>query len=151
VLAAGLLVILGNLIWSLRRGARAGPDPFGGATLEWAVPSPPPEYNFAVIPTVKSAYPNWDRDDRQEDVRRLNRGELVLDRGHETPASSVLDGELDEILEMPAESPWPVTLALCVAVVFTMLLTSHYYVAGLAGAAAALVLMAWHSREPAEP
>lgn len=29
-------------------------DPWNGRTLEWAIPSPPPEYNFAVIPRVES-------------------------------------------------------------------------------------------------
>jgi cytochrome c oxidase subunit 1 len=56
-------VVIGfwNLLKSWRSGARAGSDPWGGPTLEWSIPSPPPEYNFAVIPTVTSRYPMWDR------------------------------------------------------------------------------------------
>ena len=61
VLAAGILVILGNVVWSLRRGAPAGDDPWGGNTLEWATTSPPPHYNFARIPIVRSADPNWEQ------------------------------------------------------------------------------------------
>ena len=38
----------------------AGNDPWGAATLEWSIPSPPPEYNFAKIPMVTSRYPLWD-------------------------------------------------------------------------------------------
>src|SRR5256885_7708775 len=88
VLTAGLLLTFGNLLYSRFRGAPAGPDPFFGGTLEWATTSPPPPYNFPVIPTVTSAYPNWDAEDRQADLRRLERGELVLDKGHETAAST---------------------------------------------------------------
>src|SRR5205823_14178073 len=105
---------------------------------------------FAVVPTVTSAYANWDREDRAEDLRRLERGELVLEEGHETPASTVRDADLDEILEMPSESPWPIVLAACVAGIFAMLLVSHWLLAGAAALLAALSLVGWHSEEPAE-
>ncbi len=150
LLAAGLLLIGANLLWSSFRGAPAGDDPFFGGTLEWATTSPPPEYNFPVIPTVSSAYPNWDRGDREEDRRRLERGRLALEQGHETPASTVRDAYLDEVLELPAESPWPVALALCVLGFFAMLLTAHVVVAGLFAGLGALTLAAWHAREPEE-
>ena len=35
-------------------------DPWGGDSLEWAVESPPPEYNFAEIPVVESRHPLWE-------------------------------------------------------------------------------------------
>ena len=34
-------------------------DPWNGRTLEWSIPSPPPIYNFAVIPTVDQIDPFW--------------------------------------------------------------------------------------------
>lgn len=34
-------------------------DPWNGRTLEWSIPSPPPHYNFAVIPTVDQLDPVW--------------------------------------------------------------------------------------------
>src|SRR5438132_847296 len=148
ILTVGLLMIFANLAVSRLRGGAAGPDPFGGGTLEWATSSPPPHYNFAVIPTVTSAYPNWDREDRVADARQLERGELVLAEGHETPASTVRDGLLDEVLEMPSESPWPLVLAICVAGIFSMLLVRHYVVAGIFAALALLSLVGWHWREP---
>jgi cytochrome c oxidase subunit 1 len=58
--AAGILVFLANLIRSYRVGAIAGSDPWDAWTLEWSTTSPPPEYNFAVLPTVKSRRPLWD-------------------------------------------------------------------------------------------
>src|ERR1700726_2026040 len=58
--AAGILVFLGNLIWSYFRGRPAGNDPWDAWTLEWSTNSPPPAYNFASIPTVKSRRPLWD-------------------------------------------------------------------------------------------
>lgn len=34
-------------------------DPWNGRTLEWSISSPPPIYNFAVIPTVDQIDPLW--------------------------------------------------------------------------------------------
>jgi cytochrome c oxidase subunit I+III len=150
VLAAGLLLIAFNIARSLRVGAAAGRDPFHGGTLEWTVPSPPPHYNFAVIPTVTSAYPNWDEHAREEDLRRLERGELVLDEGHETPATSVNDAQLTEILEMPPESPWPIALALTVTIAAFFLLTEHYATAAFFLTLTVLTLAGWHTQEPEE-
>jgi len=58
--AAGILVFLGNLAWSYLRGTAAGSDPWDGWTLEWSTNSPPPAYNFASIPVVRSRRPLWD-------------------------------------------------------------------------------------------
>ena len=148
VLAAGLLLVAANLGVSLFRGRFAGNDPWGGDTLEWSTTSPPPPYNYPVIPVVTSPYPMWDLADREEDARRLERGELTLEGGHETLGSSVLDAEPDEVLEMPAESPWPILLALMLAGAFALVLTTHYGSALVFLGLAAVVLGAWHWKEP---
>ena len=59
--AAGVLAFVGNLVHSLGRGKVAGPDPWDAWTLEWSTSSPPPDYNFATLPTVTSRRPLWDR------------------------------------------------------------------------------------------
>src|ERR1700724_1775783 len=58
--AAAILVLFVNFLWSYSRGAHAGGDPWDAWTLEWSVPSPPPPYNFASIPTIRSRRPLWD-------------------------------------------------------------------------------------------
>jgi cytochrome c oxidase subunit 1 len=60
VAAVGILLELGNLAYSYRNGVRVGHDPWGGATLEWFAPSPPPEHNFDAVPDVRSAEPLHD-------------------------------------------------------------------------------------------
>ncbi|MFL5865722.1 MAG: cytochrome c oxidase subunit I [Thermoleophilaceae bacterium] len=151
ILAAGLLMVVFNLVRSLFRGAPAGNDPFGGDTLEWSTTSPPPSYNYAVIPRVTSPYAMWDRDDRDADIRDLGgEGERVLDKGHETPASSVLDADWDEILEMPSKSWSPILTAAALAATFAMLLTRHYVIAAVCAGLALLVVGGWHWKEPQE-
>jgi cytochrome c oxidase subunit 1 len=59
-IALGVLVFLVNVWVSLRSGERASSDPWDGASLEWKTSSPPPVYNFAVIPVVHSRRPFWD-------------------------------------------------------------------------------------------
>ena len=54
------LIFVFNLIWSYFRGRVAGNDPWDAWTLEWGVDSPPPVYNFAVLPEVRSRRPLWD-------------------------------------------------------------------------------------------
>jgi len=149
ILAAGLVLIVLNLARSLFRGKPAGPDPWSAPTLEWATTSPPPEYNFAVIPAVTSPYPMWDPEDRAQDRVALDAGVRVFDEGEQTPTSSVLDGDWDEVLEPPSQSGKPILFALALAAVFTMLLLEHWVTAGVFAAVGALILVWWHADEAA--
>ena len=144
ILASGLVLIVANLAWSLFHGEPAGNDPFGGDTLEWSTTSPPPAYNYAVIPTVSSPYPMWDVRDRERDNRRLERGEGLLELGHQTPATSVQDAELDEVVSMPSGSIWPLLTAVTLSGVFASLVLSHYWIAAGFLAAVGLTVIGWH-------
>jgi cytochrome c oxidase subunit 1 len=55
-----VLIFLYNLVRSHFNGKLAGNDPWDAWTLEWATTSPPPSYNFASEPTVRSRRPLWD-------------------------------------------------------------------------------------------
>ena len=54
------LIFVSNLLYSIFKGKLAGNDPWDAWTLEWSTASPPPEYNFARIPVVRSRRPLWD-------------------------------------------------------------------------------------------
>jgi cytochrome c oxidase subunit 1 len=80
VQALAILVFIYNVIVTRTRGAIAGNDPWGGPTLEWSIPSPPPDYNFATIPTVTSRYPLWDvkSPELTRDVPHTREGERAI-------------------------------------------------------------------------
>jgi cytochrome c oxidase subunit I len=80
VLGLGVLVTVYNVIRSLKRGARAGNDPWKANTLEWFTPSPPPPNNFDVVPRIRSLEP-------MKDIRRAVK-EQATSRSREARGSS---------------------------------------------------------------
>ena len=53
ILISGLILMFSNLINALFKGEKADINPWGGTTLEWQIPSPPPPENFEKIPIVE--------------------------------------------------------------------------------------------------
>lgn len=86
-IALGVLIFMINWIWSRRRGAPSGLDPWDARTIEWTIPNPTPEYNFAVAPTVTSLDDFWHRkyteDDEGRAVRRADADDLLARLEHE--------------------------------------------------------------------
>ncbi len=56
LLIIGFVILLGVLIHAMVAGRRAGRNPWGSATLEWATTSPPPLANFHEDPPVTDPY-----------------------------------------------------------------------------------------------
>jgi cytochrome c oxidase subunit 1 len=50
---SAIVLMFYNLLVSLKKGDRAPADPWGGTTLEWSLPSPPPTHNFETEPSIK--------------------------------------------------------------------------------------------------
>ena len=92
-LAVGLFIFIYNVVISWRSGEIADADPWDGRTLEWSIPSPPPEHNFDVIPTV------YDRDDWWSQKKQLVR------RG--VPVGGGSGEEEGHSIHMPQPSYWP--------------------------------------------
>jgi cytochrome c oxidase subunit I len=157
IFAVGILLFFVNVFKSLKSGLPAGNNPWDGPTLEWSIASPPPPYNFAVIPTVASRHPLWEGRIGAEGAlfSSLERG-MLLDSGKETIATSALDAAPEMILEMPEDSAAPVLLAGGLCALFAGLLLKFWSIAGVGGlvVGAALILWMWprkdlREREPA--
>jgi cytochrome c oxidase subunit 1 len=54
ILGTSFLLFVGNLVYSAVRGPKAGPNPWNARTIEWQIPSPPPQHNFTAQPRVIS-------------------------------------------------------------------------------------------------
>ena len=62
IVAVGFVLVGVQLIVSILQREKLRDvtgDPWGGRTLEWSIPSPPPAYNFAVVPTVSERDAFW--------------------------------------------------------------------------------------------
>jgi cytochrome c oxidase subunit 1 len=94
LLALSFLVFLVNVFQTWRKPRNAPADPWNGATLEWSIPSPPPEFNFAEIPTVHGRDALW---------------ELKRERGGTLPEPARVSGAG---IHMPNPSYWPLVAAI---------------------------------------
>jgi len=59
VIVLSVLIFLANVAISRRRGEEATGDPWDARTLEWSIPSPPPEHNFDEVPVVEARDDWW--------------------------------------------------------------------------------------------
>jgi cytochrome c oxidase subunit I+III len=145
--AFGILVVAYNWFRSVRRGEPAGNDPWASETLEWAMTSPPPEYDFEAIPVVTSKEPMWD----QPELHGGKQG-ISLAGGHLTLSTSMLDATPQAIVHMPHESPWPFALTVALMALFAGLLLDSLplEVAGVAGTLAGLTGWYWPKGETQE-
>ncbi|MBX5153671.1 cytochrome c oxidase subunit I [Rhizobium lentis] len=110
ILAAGFLVFFIDALRSFRHGRPAGPNPWNASTLEWAVASPPPPYNFRHIPVVESREPLWTSGETLPVATglRIDRRELIV--------SSVTSGEPEARESSPADSIWPFLAAIATSI-----------------------------------
>ena len=141
ILALGVLFTVIAFIRS-RGGAVAGPDPWKGETLEWASTSPPPAYNFAAIPQIRSKEPMWDQPELHEDEREPALG-LELAEGHQVFITSVLDAKPQAVAHMPHASPWPFALTLALMVLAYGVLLDAWILAGVGAVGTLIGIAGW--------
>lgn len=150
LIAISVLVFMANWIDSRRRGPRATADPWDARTLEWSIPSPPPEYNFGELPVVERLDDFWYRkyteDENGRPVRRPEADQLLtdLETAHSNP---------EHRPHLPAPSAFP-PLAGLSALLFAFGILYHSTSLGIAlillGGAALLASMVSWGQEPLE-
>ncbi len=136
VLAVGLFVFIYNVVISWRSGEIADADPWDGRTLEWSIPSPPPEHNFDTIPTV------YDRDDWWSQKKQLVR------RG--VPVGGGSGEEEGHSIHMPQPSYWPF-IASVGMLIGGYGLVYNYAVAAIGAVIMMMAVYAWSFEPVNEP
>jgi cytochrome c oxidase subunit 1 len=104
IIALSVLVFIVNVVRTKVRGVKAPEDPWDARTLEWSTPSPPPEYNFAVVPIVTHRDEFWHRKYTEDEEGRL----VKLPQG----AADAGEPESHGHIHMPSPSYWPFVFAL---------------------------------------
>jgi cytochrome c oxidase subunit 1 len=131
VIALATLIFTINLFTAWKRGKVAGNNPWGAATLEWSIPSPPPVYNFRDVPVVHSRLPLWEGDPTKD--AGIPHGRLE----EETEQVTVAGTQVAEVrdlsdenkmsahdlgIHMPPPSYWPIVLAAGITLIFVGLI-----------------------------
>jgi cytochrome o ubiquinol oxidase subunit 1 len=135
VILAGIALQVAQLIVSIRRRQALRDetgDPWNGRSLEWATASPPPAFNFAVLPNVHGEEAYWGMKQRARDQHRLEEAPTYGD------------------IEIPRNSPTGVICAFFATVTGFALIWHIWWAAGLGtlGAFATFAIFAW--RDTAE-
>ncbi|MBV9603260.1 MAG: cytochrome c oxidase subunit I [Chloroflexi bacterium] len=132
-LGFSVLLFVINVFVSLRYGEIASDDPWDGATLEWSIPSPPPIYNFARIPTVHSRDAWW----AMKHPERMHLDPIEVTPaaggpGHatETAHTAIQTAAPDAapaVIHFPSPSYWPLLAALGLATMAVGLLLADSF------------------------
>jgi len=143
VIAVSVLFFVVNFLRSLAKGTRAGDNPWGASTLEWATHSPPPAFNFVALPVVASREPLWVREaDEPTHVSGLSA------QTREGLVTTVLDALPDVRYSYPSPTVWPFIAAVTVVIwLFWSNITPSGMYYGLIPPAIAFVAWYWPSRK----
>jgi cytochrome o ubiquinol oxidase subunit 1 len=130
IVTLGVIAQIVQLVVSIRHRDElrdATGDPWDGRSLEWATPSPPPPFNFAVLPHVEDEEAYWTIKQRAREQNRLR------------PEPEY------EALEMPRNSPTGFICAFFSTIVGFAMIWNIWWLAGLGvlGAFATFVVFAW--------
>jgi len=133
LILAGILTQIAQLVVSIRNREELRDltgDPWNGRSLEWATASPPPAYNFAVLPNVEGEDAYWT-------VKEAARARHALREEPEYVA-----------IEVPRNSPTGVICAFFATMIGFALIWHIWWMAGvgLLGAWATFVVFAWRDR-----
>jgi cytochrome c oxidase subunit 1 len=148
IIATSVLVFIVNVIFTSRRGERVGHDPWDARTLEWSIPSPPPEYNFAVVPVVTSLDDYWHRKYTEDDEGRLVR----LPAGGAGDEEELIPAGFDpSSIHMPSPSYWPLIFALSLPIMGYGFVFKNWWLLAAGVLVAFFGLNGWAIEPSAEP
>ena len=144
VMSMGLLLVLIDLVLSWSAGRPSRRDPWNAGTLEWALPTPPPFYNFASQPAVSDRNPLW-LDSSLPARIAAGQGCLPGDNAvqQETLGVEMISGRPNKLVVLPRPSWLPLWSGIAMAGFFLLVLAKLYWLAPIGLAAALCVFLRW--------
>jgi len=135
IILAGIVLQIAQLVVSIRRREALRDttgDPWDGRSLEWATASPPPAFNFAVLPRIEGRDAYW----------------VIKRRAREQPGGGTPETGYADI-EMPRNSPTGFICAFFATIMGFALIWHIWWMVALAfaGAYATFVMFAWRDRD----
>lgn len=144
VLAIGIAIVILDVILHIATPRRGPRNPWGAESLEWAMMTPPPAYNFASLPKVADRAPLTSDPDLPV---RLARGEGYLGTPRhdwrETLTVDVASGKPDYHIIYPANSRLPIVMAAVTGLFFLSLLLKVYWMVPIAVAGVLALACKW--------
>ncbi|MCG6204640.1 cytochrome c oxidase subunit I [Rhodopseudomonas sp. HC1] len=144
VMAIGFALFTVDVVMHWLHGKRGPRNPWGAGTLEWAMATPPPSYNFGALPDVTTRSPLADQPGL---ANRLARGDgylgFVRNGWLETLGVDMMSGRLEQIVRLPSPTMLPLFTALVTGVFFAAVLFKLYWLAVLALPAIVAMFLAW--------
>ena len=133
IILVGIIFQIAQLVVSIRQRDELRDetgDPWNGRSLEWATTSPPPAYNFAVLPQVEGRDAYWAMKQRALEQRKLNKEPAYTD------------------IELPRNTPTGFICAFFATFMGFALIWHIWWIvaASALGAYATFVVFAWRDR-----
>jgi heme/copper-type cytochrome/quinol oxidase subunit 1 len=143
VIGISILLFIINVLISRKRGAVADANPWLAPTLEWAIPSPAPAYNYYFVPTVDNVDPLWHSPETKPVVVGLSREK------REVLNTTIIDAIPEHRYELAIDSIFPLLLAIVVGLTMTAVIWTPWALP--AGAFFSLIVLYawfWRGNEP---
>src|SRR5690554_2643357 len=130
--AIGFGIFVLDVFLLARLGRPAPRNPWNAATLEWAMPTPPPPYNFASLPHVAGRYPLWDNPELGVEQARGEHWLSVPAPGQrQTLSVDVVSGRPEAVVLLPGSTWVPLYAGLATALAFVSFLFKVYLLSAL--------------------
>ena len=145
IIALSILVFIVNIFKTMKSKERAPQDPWDARTLEWTIPTPPPEYNFKDIPVVHGRDDFWHRKYTEDEDGRLVRIPSGGSVDTEEHAEHSEHGDGHDI-HMPSPSYFPALASVGIMVVgygAIYLKSGHWWIMAIGGVIALAGIFGW--------
>ncbi len=151
VLALGILVFIINYIWTMRSGEKAPANPWNADTLDWATPTPMPQYGFRTLPIVHSRSPVWDQEALSKGDERTEKLVHALARWpidwRSQLVTSTLDAHPQEVFRVAGPSIWPLVASAGLMMFSFFLIFDLITPAAISIAITVIGLLGWHGQD----